>query len=29
VVVLESFLEFIPSDFMSNRLHGLKVLLPH
>jgi hypothetical protein len=29
VVVLEIYLEFNPSDFMSSRLHGLKVLPPH
>jgi 1-acyl-sn-glycerol-3-phosphate acyltransferase len=29
VVVLESFLELHPSDFMSSGLHGLKMLPPH
>jgi 1-acyl-sn-glycerol-3-phosphate acyltransferase len=29
VMILESFLELSSSDFMSNRLHGLKVLPPH
>jgi hypothetical protein len=29
VVVLESSLEFSSSNFMSSRLHGLKVLPPH
>jgi 1-acyl-sn-glycerol-3-phosphate acyltransferase len=29
VVILESFLELIPSYFMFSRLHGLKMLPPH
>jgi hypothetical protein len=29
MVVLESFLEFSPSDFVSGRLHGLEMLPPH
>jgi hypothetical protein len=29
VVILESSLELGPSNFMSSRLHGLKVLPPH